>query len=87
MSARVFQAGLRETPRRTFETPTYLFQEWPEHVARSCAAIRLRRDGRYPAKHYELHQGRSAEPTGLLAYGLNQLRCFRRAASLRRGER
>jgi hypothetical protein len=45
MSARITQLGVREGPRRTFETPLFIHQEWPEHVARSCAAIRKRRLG------------------------------------------
>lgn len=43
MSARITVNGLREAPRKTFETPRFIHQEWPEHVARSCAAIRARR--------------------------------------------
>lgn len=43
MSARIFTAGVREAPRRTFETPRLVHQEWPEHIARCCAAIRQRR--------------------------------------------
>lgn len=44
MSARIFAAGHGEQPRRTFETPRFLVQAWPEHIARSCAAIRQRWD-------------------------------------------
>jgi hypothetical protein len=35
--------GVREGARRTFETPLFVHQEWPEHIARSCAAIRARK--------------------------------------------
>lgn len=35
--------GAPEQPRRTFETPKFVYQEHPEHIARSCAAIRARR--------------------------------------------
>jgi hypothetical protein len=43
MSARIYSTGLSERPRKTFETPLFIHQEYPEHVARSCAAIRARR--------------------------------------------
>lgn len=35
--------GAPEEPRRTFETPVMIHQEWPDHIARCCAAIRARR--------------------------------------------
>lgn len=43
MSARIHATGISASPRKTFETPLFLHQEWPEHVARCCAAIRRRR--------------------------------------------
>lgn len=33
-----------EHPRRTFETPVIVCQEWPEHIARCRVAIRQRWD-------------------------------------------
>jgi len=44
MSARIYQHGQAEAPRKTHETPVYVCQEWPEHIARSCKAIRQRWD-------------------------------------------
>jgi hypothetical protein len=43
MSARIHASGMAQRPRKTHETPLFLHQEWPEHVARCCAAIRQRR--------------------------------------------
>lgn len=33
-----------EQPRRTFETPRFVCQEWPEHIAHCRKAIRQRWD-------------------------------------------
>jgi hypothetical protein len=44
MSARIYHHGATERPRRTFETPVIIHQEWPEHIARCRAAIRQRWD-------------------------------------------
>jgi len=55
MSARIYQHGMAEQPRKTHETPVYVCQEWPEHISLSCKAIRQRRlnescvVGSYPA--------------------------------------
>jgi hypothetical protein len=43
MSARITALGVATPARRTYETGLYVVQEWPEHIARSCAAIRARR--------------------------------------------
>lgn len=39
----ITHSGIAEQPRRTFETPKFVHQEWPEHVSRCCTAIRARR--------------------------------------------
>ncbi len=44
MSARIFRQGRAEQPRRTFETPRIVCQEWPEHIALCRKAIRQRWD-------------------------------------------
>lgn len=45
MSARIHAAGLSDRPRKTTETPPYIHQTYPEHVARCCEAIRARHRG------------------------------------------
>lgn len=42
MTARIFASGVSDPPRRTRETPVFVHIEYPEHIARSCAAIRQR---------------------------------------------
>jgi hypothetical protein len=45
MSARITAAGIPERPRKTFETPVFVHQEYPEHVALCETVIRARRRG------------------------------------------
>lgn len=55
--SRIYQHGQPEVPRRTRETPRYVCQEWPEHIAISCKAIRQRRLGEVTVTHCARTEG------------------------------
>ena len=39
----IYSGNNGEQPRRVVKSPTIVHTEYPEHVIRSCAAIRMRR--------------------------------------------